>query len=53
MAQVRIFLLSCFSEDTLETQPGATFFALYYALFVFAAPLTGAAVPTRGADRSA
>jgi len=33
-----IFLLSCFSEDTLETQPGATFFALYYALFVFAAP---------------
>lgn len=34
-----IFLLSCFSEDTLETQMGATFFALYYALFVFAAPL--------------
>lgn len=33
-----IFLLSCLSEDTLETQPGATFFALYYALFVFAAP---------------
>ena len=33
-----IFLLSCFSEDTLETQMGATFFALYYALFVFAAP---------------
>lgn len=33
-----IFLLSCFSEDTLETQPGATFFALYYALFVLAAP---------------
>ncbi len=33
-----IFLLSCFAEDTLETQMGATFFALYYALFVFAAP---------------
>ena len=48
-----IFLLSCFSEDTIETQPGATFFALYYTLFVFAAPLTGAAVPTHGADRSA
>lgn len=32
------FLLSCLSEDTLETQMGATFFALYYALFVFAAP---------------
>lgn len=33
-----IFLLSCLSEDTIETQMGATFFALYYALFVFAAP---------------
>jgi hypothetical protein len=33
-----IFLLSCFSEDTLETQMGATFFALYYTLFTFAAP---------------
>lgn len=33
-----IFLISCFSEDTLETQMGATFFALYYTLFVFAAP---------------
>lgn len=33
-----IYLLSCFSEDTLETQMGATFFALYYALFVFSAP---------------
>jgi uncharacterized membrane protein len=48
-----IFLLSCFSEDTIETQPGATFFALYYALFVFAAPLSGAAAPAHGADRSA
>lgn len=30
-----IFGLSCLSEDTLETQMGATFFAFYYALFVF------------------
>jgi hypothetical protein len=37
-----IFVLSCFTEDTLETQMGATFFALYYALFVFAAPLPSA-----------
>ena len=34
-----IFLVSCASEDTIETQMGATFFAFYYALFVFAAPL--------------
>lgn len=33
-----IFLLSCLTEDTIETQMGATFFALYYTLFVFAAP---------------
>lgn len=32
--------LSCLTEDTLETQMGATFAALYYALFVFAAPFT-------------
>lgn len=37
-----VFLISCFSEDTLETQMGATFFALYYALFVFAAPRSSA-----------
>ncbi len=53
MAWGIIFLLSCFSEDTIETQPGATFFALYYALFVFAAPLIGEAVPVRAPDRSA
>ncbi|MFT3884262.1 MAG: O-antigen ligase family protein [Flavobacteriales bacterium] len=45
-----IFLISCLSEDTIETQMGATFFALYYTLFVFAAPpiapaITGAAAP--------
>ena len=33
-----IFGISCLTDDTLETQAGATFFALYYALFVFAAP---------------
>ncbi len=27
------------SDDTIETQAGATLFALYYALFVFAAPM--------------
>jgi hypothetical protein len=35
---VIIFAVSCISEDTLETQMGATFFAFYYAYFVFAAP---------------
>lgn len=48
-----IFLLSCLSEDTIETQPGATFFALYYALFVFAAPLSAGAAPVRVPVRSA
>jgi hypothetical protein len=33
-----IFGVSCLSDDTIETQVGATFFALYYGLFVFAAP---------------
>lgn len=36
------FGVSCFTDDTIETQAGATFFALYYALFVFAAPFTQA-----------
>lgn len=40
------FGVSCLTDDTLETQAGATFFALYYALFVFGAPrLSGAAAP--------
>jgi hypothetical protein len=30
------FGVSCLSDDTVETQAGATFFALYYALLVFA-----------------
>jgi hypothetical protein len=33
-----IFGLSCLTDDTVETQAGATFFALYYALLVFGAP---------------
>ena len=33
-----IFGISCLTDDTVETQAGATFFALYYALLVFAAP---------------
>lgn len=33
-----IFVVSCLGEDTIETQMGATFFALYYTLFVFATP---------------
>lgn len=33
-----IFAVAGFSDDTIETQAGATFFALYYALLVFAAP---------------
>lgn len=36
--------VSFLADDTLETQTGATVFALYYALFVFAAPRT----PDRG-----
>lgn len=34
-----IFLISCLTDDTIETQMGATFFALYFGLFVFAAPM--------------
>ncbi|MCB0770811.1 MAG: O-antigen ligase family protein [Flavobacteriales bacterium] len=33
-----IFGISCLTDDTIETQAGATFFALFYALFVFASP---------------
>lgn len=33
-----IFLASCLSEDTIETQMGATFFAYFYTLLVFAHP---------------
>lgn len=33
-----VFGFSCLLDDTIETQTGATFFAMYYAVFVFAAP---------------
>lgn len=33
-----IFGIGCLTDDTVETQAGATFFALYYVLLVFAAP---------------
>jgi len=48
------FGMSCLTDDTIETQAGATFFALYYALLVFAAPLRGVppTTPARDADRS-
>ena len=37
-----IMLLSMFPEDTLETQAGATLFAFFVALLLFARPKTGA-----------
>jgi len=42
-----IFSVACLSDDTIETQAGSTFFALYYALLVFAAPRApmGSTVP--------
>lgn len=39
------FGVSCLTDDTIETQAGATFFALYYALFVFAAPRAVVSAP--------
>ncbi|MBR4561258.1 MAG: O-antigen ligase family protein [Bacteroidales bacterium] len=38
MAFLTIMLLSMFPEDTLETQAGATLFAFFEALLLFAAP---------------
>ncbi len=38
------FAVSCVSEDTIETQMGATFFAFFYALLVFARPVNSPAV---------
>lgn len=35
MAWAVAFGVSCLTDDTVETQAGATFFALYYCLFVF------------------
>ena len=44
-----IFTASCFSEDTIETQMGATFFAYFYTLLVFAYPAAAVSAPE---DRS-
>jgi hypothetical protein len=38
VAWALIFAISCLTDDTIETQAGATFFGFYYALLVFAAP---------------
>lgn len=49
-----IFAVAGFSDDTIETQAGATFFALYYALLVFAAPrATGSTAPAAEAPVAA
>jgi O-antigen ligase len=48
-----IVALSFLTEDTLETQMGATFAALYYALFVLAAPITSRSAPAHAQERSA
>ena len=34
-----ILVISMLTEDTLETQPGATFFAFFNALFLFGMPM--------------
>ena len=48
-----IFLVSCLTEDTVETQTGATFFALYYTLFVFGARAINADATAREAPARA
>ena len=58
LAWATIFLVSCLTEDTLETQTGATFFALYAALFVFGGRWLNAqaglqAAPPHAPERSA
>lgn len=58
LAWAAIFLVSCLTEDTLETQTGATFFALYAGLFVFGGRWLNAqaglpAARPHGAERSA
>lgn len=45
LSWVVIFGVSCLTDDTIETQAGATFLALYYALFVFARPIDPTVVP--------
>ncbi|MBK7555778.1 MAG: O-antigen ligase family protein [Flavobacteriales bacterium] len=47
------FIVSCLSEDTLETQAGITFAAFFYCLFVFGATgLSTPADPSPAAVRS-
>lgn len=46
------FGISCMTDDTIETQAGATFFALYFALLVLARPRGVSISPTRGASRT-
>ncbi len=38
IAWALLFGLSCLTDDTVETQAGATFFGMYYAILVFASP---------------
>ncbi|MCB0790735.1 MAG: O-antigen ligase family protein [Flavobacteriales bacterium] len=47
IAWAAIFTVSCLTEDTIETQVGATFFAFYYALLVFGARRINAERPPR------
>lgn len=50
------FAISCLTDDTPETQAGATFFAFFYCLFVFGisrSPGAAPAVPVRAPARSA
>ncbi len=49
IAWLVIIVIGSLSDDTIETQAGATLFALYYALFVFASPVIDH--PARPEDR--
>jgi hypothetical protein len=54
LAWAIIIGIGSFTDDTIETQAGATFFALHYALLVFAAPRHGQGeVPMKVASTSA
>lgn len=46
------FGMSCLTDDTIETQAGATFFALYYALLVLARPSSSGLSPASAASRT-
>lgn len=47
------FGISCLTDDTIETQAGATFFAFQYALLVFGARRDGLSAPTPAAPPAA